>query len=138
MNALHKTWRILVKMGAVLFIWSILFIGAISIFSLVNKNTIYYGNRCNSSLDNSAIDYLNQEEIIAFDYELNCNTLYLDLSVNDTLTKNQIIALLTRISNYYNSIDFNTNTQITAKNTSYLILASLTNDGGVSLSVSEI
>ena len=138
MNALQKTWKTLVKMGAVLFVWSILFIGAISIFSLVNKNTIYYGNRCHSSLDNSAIDYLNQEEIIAFDYELNCNTLYLDLSVNDSLTKNQIIALLTRISNYYNSIDFNTNTQITAKNTSYLILASLANDGGVSLSVSEL
>ena len=32
-----------------------------------------------------AIDYLKQEEIIAFDYELNCNTLYLDLSVKENL-----------------------------------------------------
>lgn len=115
-----------------------MFTGAVSIFSLANRNTIYYGNRCNSFLNEKAISYLNQEEIIAYDYELNCNTLYLDLSVNDDLTKEKIFALLTRISIYYNSINLNLNTQVTAKNNKYLILASLINDGSVSLSVSEI
>ena len=134
---IKKTWKILAKAGAVLFVWAILFVGAISVFSLVNRNTIYYGNRCSSSLNMEAIDYLNQEEIIAYDYEMNCNTLYLDLSVKDELSKGQIIALLTRISNYYNLIQFTVNTQATVKNTTYLVLASLTGDG-VSLSVSEL
>lgn len=115
-----------------------MFAGAVSIFSLVNRDTIYYGGRCNSSLDEKAINYLNQEEIIAYDYELNCNTLYLDLNVDDSLTKDQIIALLTRISTYYNSINFDADTQVIIKNNNYLILANFINDGSVSLSVSEI
>lgn len=138
MKLFFKIWNIFVKLGALFFIWTILLIGAISLFSLTNKGTIYYGNRCNCSLNNNAIKYLNQEEIIAYDYELNCNTLYLDLSVDDKLSKEQIIALLVRISNYYNSIDYNINTQVTIKNTNYLILASIVDNGEVSLSISEL
>jgi len=138
LKIIKSTWKTLVKTGLVVFVWAIMFVSAISIFSLVNKDTIYYGNRCNSTINKKAINYLNQEEIIAYDYELNCNTLYLDLNVNDELSKEKIIALLTRISTYYSSIKLNTNTQVTIKNKNYLILASLINDGSVSLSVSEL
>lgn len=138
MKYFRKIYRFLVKAGLTTFIWSIMLVGAISIFSLVNKNTVYYGNRCFASTNQKAIDYLNQKEIIAYDYELNCNTLYLDLSVRDDLSKEQIITLLTRISTYYSSINYKINKQVTAKNSDYLILASLINDGSVSLSVSEL
>lgn len=115
-----------------------MFIGAISLFSLTNKGTIYYGNRCTSKLNENAITYLRQEEIISYDYEFNCNTLYLDLDVKDELKKDQIIAVLIRISQYYKTIDLSINTQVTIKNASYLILASIIEDGSVSLSVSEL
>lgn len=138
MKFLSKAWQTLVKAGLTLFIWTIMFIGAISLFSLTQKGTIYYGNRCTSTLNKKAIDYLNQEEIIAYDYELNCNTLYLDLNVKDNLNKEKIIALLVRISNYYQSINYIVDTQVTIKNNNYLILASLIEDGTVSLSVSEL
>ncbi len=107
-------------------------------FSLTNRGTVYYGNRCISSIDDKALKYLNQDEIIAYDYELQCNTLYLDLVVDDEITKDESISLLVRIANYYNSIEYNTKAQVTLKNSSYLILASLIGDGTVSLSVSEI
>lgn len=138
LKTLKKTWNLLVKAGLVTFIWAVMFISAVAIFSLVNKNTIYYGNRCSSSINEKAIDYLNQDEIIAYDYELDCNTLYLDINVEDDINKEKIIALLTRISTYYSSINMNINTQATVKNNRYLILASLINDGSVSLSVSEL
>ena len=138
MKTLKKIWKLSVKLGLILFVYFIMFAGAVSIFSLVNRNTIYYGNRCNSSISKKAINYLNQVEIIAYDYELNCNTLYLDLNVIDNLTKEQIIALLTRISTYYSSINLNIDTQAIVKNNSYLILASFIQDGSVSLSVSEV
>ena len=138
MSFFKKTWNILVKAGLVLFLWTVMFVGAISLFSLTQKGTIYYGNRCVSSLNKKAIDYLNQNEIIAYDYELKCNTLYLDLNIIDELDKNQIIAILVRISNYYQSIDFIVDTQVTIKNNKYLILASLVEDGSISLSVSDL
>lgn len=138
MKFLSKAWNFSVKAGLVMFIWTVMLVSAIAIFSLTQKGTVYYGNRCNSYIDQKAIDYLNQEEIIAYDYEFNCNTLYLDLNVKDDLNKDQIIAVLVRISNHYNSLEIDFDTQVTIKNASYLILASLINDGSVSLSVSEI
>lgn len=137
MHLLSKTWNFFVKAGFVVLLYVIMFVGAISLFSVVNKDTVYYGNRCTSILDEQAIDYLNQEEIIAYDYELNCNTLYLDLNVNESLNDKQITALLVRISNYYKTINFSTDTQISIKNSKYLILASLVNYE-VSLSVTKL
>ena len=119
-------------------ILTLMLVGAISLFSLANKNTIYYGNRCHSTLNENSINYLNSDEIIAYDYELNCNTLYLDLNVKDELTKDQIIAVLINISQYYKTINHNIDTQVTIKNANYLILASIIKDGTVSLSVSEL
>jgi len=138
MKFLSKAWNFSVKAGLVMFIWTIMLVSAIAIFSLTQKGKVYYGDRCISSMDQTAIDYLNQDEIISYDYEFNCNTLYLDLYVEDSLNKDQIIALLVRISSHYDSIEINFDTQVTIKNASYLILASLINDGSVSLSVSEI
>lgn len=135
---LKKTWNISVKLGLILFVYFVLFAGAVSVFSLVNKDTIYYGDRCTGTINDNAINYLNQAEIIAYDYELNCNTLYLDVNVVDDLTKEQIIALLTRISTYYSSINLNIDTHATIKNSNYLILANFITDGSISLSVSEI
>lgn len=137
MKYINAIWRFLYKCGLVVFIYLIMFIGSISLVSLTQKGVIYYGDRCNSLLDNKAIDYLKQEEIIAYDYVLQCNTLYLDLNVNDELTDKQITALLVRISSYYKEIDFNVDTQITTKNSKYLILASLINHE-VSLTVSQL
>lgn len=130
-------YKILWKSGAVLLILTIMFVGAISLFSLSQKGKIYYGNRCYLSLDTRAIDYLNQEEIIAYDYDFACNTLYLDLNVDEKISKDSSKALLVRISTYYKSIDFNINTQISLKGNNYLILASLVNEE-VSLSISDL
>ena len=138
MKLFNKGWKFLYKSGAVLFLLAIMFIGSVSLVSLSQKGKVYYGDRCISSLNQKTIEYLNQEEIIAYDYELKCNTLYLDLSSKDDLTKDEMIAILVRISSYYKSIGYTTDTQVTLKNNNYLILASLIEDGSVSLSVSEL
>lgn len=137
MNFYHKLWRFLVNSGLVLFIYFIMFVGSVSLVSLTQKGVVYYGNRCSSSLDKKAISYLNQEEIIAYDYDFNCNTLYLDLNVIDDLSESKIKALLVRISSYYKSINFDVDTQITIKNSKYIALASLVNYE-VSLSISKL
>ena len=137
LKTLKSIWKFSSKCGLVLFTYTLMFIAAISLFSLVNKGTVYYGNRCNSTINQRAIEYLNQEEIIAYDYELNCNTLYLDLNVNDDLNEKQIKTVIIRISNYYKEINFSVDTQIIIKNSKYLILASLVNHE-ISLSVSTL
>ena len=138
MKLLSKIWRFSVKCGASLFLLSIMFAAAVSLVSITQKGKVYYGDRCCSILNPKAIDFLNQKEIIAYDYELNCNTLYLDLNVQDELSKDQIVALLIKISNYYKELKISNNTQATIKNSSYLILANLANDGSLSLSVTQI
>ena len=125
------------KAGLACFTLLILAISAIAIFSITQKGSVYYGNRCVSAIDEKAINYLRQEEIIAYDYDLKCNTLYLDLSVKDELTPKQIVTLLTRISMYYESINTPFITHATVKNTNCFILANLQN-GSVSLSISYI
>lgn len=130
-------YKILWKSGAALIILTIMIVGAISIFSISQKGKIYYGNRCVLSLDNRAIDYLNQNEIIAYDYDFKCNTLYLDLNVEENITKEKSKALLVRISTYYKDINFNSDTQVSLKGSDYLILASLVN-GEVSMTTSSL
>lgn len=137
MITLKTIYKTLWKSGAVLIILTIMLLGAISIFSISQKGKIYYGSRCVLSLDNKAIDYLNQDEIIAYDYDFKCNTLYLDLNVDENITKEKSKALLVRISSYYKSINFNSNTQVSLKGNDYLILASLMN-GEVSMTTSTL
>lgn len=137
MIILKKTWSFCAKAGLSLFILLVMFIGAISLFSISQKGKIYYGNRCISSINKDAIKYLNQNEIISYDYELNCNTLYLDLTLDDSISAENAKALLVRISSYYESINYDTNTQITLKGNNYLIFASLV-DKEITMSISNL
>lgn len=137
MKYISKTWHFLAKCGLVIFIYFLMFVGSVSLVSLTQKGKVYYGNRCNSILNNQAIEYLKQDEIIAYDYELNCNTLYLDLNVDDELNESKIKALLVRIASYYEEINYDIDTQITIKNSKYLVLASLVNYE-ISLSITSL
>ena len=137
LKTIKYIWDLSVKAGLVCFTLATLVVSAISLFSIAQKGSVYYGNRCIAVIDSKAINYLNQEEIIAYDYDLKCNTLYLDLNIKDELNPSQIIALLTRISVYYESINVSFKTHVTVKNATSLILANLQN-GSVSLSISYI
>ena len=125
MYILKSLWKFSYKTGLSLFLITIMFIGAVSLVSLTQKGKVYYGNRCNASINKKALAYLNQDEVISYDYELNCNTLYLDLTLENSITKENAKSLLVRISSYYKSINYNVDTQITLKGNDYMILASL-------------
>ena len=127
MKFLNKVWRFCVKTGCCLFLLLIMFIGAVSLVAITQKGKINYGNRCNCSLNENVISYLNQKEIIAYDYDLQCNTLYLDLVLEENATKETAKSILIRLSSYYKTIEYNVDTQITLKGNNYLILASLVN-----------
>ena len=129
--------RFFANAGFSLFILMIMFVGAISLVAITQKGKINYGNRCHCTLDDSVISYLNQKEIIAYDYELKCNTLYLDLVLEDNTTKDTAKSLLIRLSSHYKDIGYNVNTQITLKGDNYIILASLV-DYEITLSTTDI
>ena len=137
MYILKKLWPFSVKIGTSTFLLCIMFIGAISIFSLTQKGKVYYGKRCNSTMNIDSIDYLNQNEVIAYDYELKCNTLYIDLTLIDTITKENAKALLLRISSYYKNINYTTDTQITLKGKDYLIFASFV-DSEITMNITPL
>ena len=137
MNFFKYIWNFSVKAGLSLFLFTLMFFGAVSLVSITQKGKIYYGNRCDSSLNENAISYLNQDEVISYDYELNCNTLYLDLVLDESVAKDRAKALLIRISSYYKSINYNVDTQVTLKGNDYLILASIVNNE-VSMSVTTL
>lgn len=137
MNFSKKTWNFFSKMGFSLFLLTIMFFGAVSLVSITQKGKVYYGERCNSTLDKKIISYLNQDEIISYDYELNCNTLYLDLTLESSIKKERAHALLVRISSYYKSIDYNVDTQITLKGNDFLIFATLV-DNEITLTSTNI
>ena len=125
MKIAKKLWNTFAKLGFALFSLTLMFIGAVSLVSFTQKGTVYYGNRCTSSINEKAISYLNQEEVISYDYELNCNTLYLDLVLDNSINQDKAKALLVRISSYYETIKYNVDTQISLKGSNYLILASI-------------
>ena len=127
MIIIKKIWKFSVKAGLSLFIISAMFVGAVSLVSLTQKGKVYYGNRCHSISNEKILTFLKQEDIIAYDYELKCNTLYLDLTLQDFMTSENAKALLIRLSDYYDTIEYNVDTQITLKGNDYMILASLVN-----------
>ena len=132
-----KLWKFLYKGGVFLFLLGLMFFGSVSLVSLTQKGKVYYGNRCNSSLDKKTISFLNQEEIISYDYELNCNTLYLDLNVNDHISIENAKTLIIRMSSYYKAINYNVDTQISLKGYDYIILASIVQNE-VTMNVSRL
>ena len=132
-----KLWEFLYKGGVFLFLLGLMFFGSVSLVSLTQKGKVYYGNRCNSSLDKKTISFLNQEEIISYDYELNCNTLYLDLNVNDHISIENAKTLIIRMSSYYKAINYNVDTQISLKGFNYIILASIVQNE-VTMNVSRL
>lgn len=127
MKIFNYIWRFFVKGGQALFLLFLMFIAAISLVGITQKGRINYGSRCHCQLNENILSYLNQKEIIAYDYELNCNTLYLELVLDNTTKKETAKALLVRLSSYYKELNYNVDTQITLKNDIYLILASLVN-----------
>lgn len=137
MNPLKKLWNFSVKAGLSLLILLIMLIASIALVSFTQKDKVYYGNRCISQLNEKVLNYLNQEEVISYDYELNCNTLYLDLTLEDSITKEKARALLVRISSYYKSINYTIDTQITLKGNDYIILASII-DEEVTMSFTQL
>lgn len=137
MKWLATLWKFSYKTGFSLLLLSLMFVSAISLVSLTQKGNIYYGNRCNSVINEKALAFLNQEEIISYDYELNCNTLYLDLNLEESVSINNAKALLVRISSYYKSINYNIDTQVTLKGNNYMILASLV-EQEITMSITNI
>ena len=127
MKILKKLWSFSVKAGLSLFIFTTMFITSVILVSITQKGKINYGNRCISSFDEQIISYLNQKEIISYDYEFKCNTLYLDLTLDEDITKEGAKVLLISLSSYYDEINYNVDTQITVKGDTYLILATLVN-----------
>ena len=136
MKFIKNLWNTSAKIGLSLFLLTVMLIGAISLVSFTQKGKTYYGNRCKASLNEKAISYLNQEEVISYDFELNCNTLYLDLVLDDSITQDNAKALLVRISSYYELIKYAVDTQISAKGDTYLILASIV-DQSLTMSITN-
>lgn len=128
MKTLQKIWFFLSKAGFSLFLLTIMFVGAISLVSITQKGKIYYGNRCLGNINEKALKYLNQDEIISYDYELKCNTLYLDLVLQDDIKEESVKGLLVRISSYFTSINYKIDTHITLKGFDYMILATIVNE----------
>lgn len=137
MKIAKKIWRFCIKGGLSLFLLCIMFSLSVTLVSIAQKGKTNYGRRCYAIQNNDLINFLNQEEIIAYDYELQCNTLYLDLSLNNDITIENAKALLVRISSYYTTINYNVDTQITLKGNNYLILASLV-DKEITMSITHI
>jgi hypothetical protein len=124
---LKKTYSFCVNLGKSIFILITLFVLSTVLISVKEKGNIYYGNRCSATLDNRAINFLKKENLISYDYELNCNTLFLELITENNCSLENHKALLVRIANYYKEINFDINIQITLKNDNYLVLASIVN-----------
>lgn len=137
LKILSKIWNFSVKAGLSLFVLSIMFLSSIVLVSITQKGKIYYGDRCYAFIEEKVISYLNQDEVISYDYDFACNTLYLDLTLNENITKEGAKTLLVRLSSYYDEIEYNVDTQITLKGNDYLILATLI-DKEITMSITTL
>lgn len=136
---MKKTWNILIKSS--LSLLTVFVLGAVSLVlvSLLNTETIMYGDRCRATLNETAIDYLQDiKEIDSYDYNLSCNTLYLDMMVSENIDEGEATTILVSVSYFYKSIDYQPNVQVSLKGSNYILLATFTKEGGVSVTSSLI
>lgn len=137
MKTALKTWSFLKNGGLSLFFLTLLFIFSVILVSITQKGTVYYGNRCITTLNDDIISHLKQYDVISYDYELNCNTLFIDLTLEESASKDTAKTLLIRLSSYYIDKNFNIDTHITLKGINYIIFATLI-DKEITMNITNI
>ena len=137
MKFLKKTLNFFKNGGLSLFFFTLLFILSIILVSITQKGSVYYGNRCVTSINEDIISYIKQDEIISYDYELNCNTLFIDLTVKENTTKEMAKTLLVRLSSYCKDTNYNINTHLTVKGLDYIIFATLI-DNEITMNITNV
>lgn len=137
MNFLNKMWSFFKNGGLSLFFLTLLFVLSVVLVSITQKGTVYYGNRCVVNMPEDIISNLKQDEAISYDYEVRCNTLFIDLTLKEEVLKDGAKALLVRISSYYLDNNYNIDTHVTLKGSDYLIFATLINNE-ITMNITDI
>ena len=75
---MRKLYYFFVIGGKVLFVWMIMFILSISLYSLSIKGKVNYGNRCRVEMDDEVLARYSHEGIELVTSEIKCNTQYLE------------------------------------------------------------
>ena len=75
---MKKLYYFFVTGGKVLFIWMIMLILSISLYSLSIKGKVDYGNRCKFEMGDEVLAQYSHERIELIASEIKCNTQYLE------------------------------------------------------------
>ena len=122
---MKKIYYFFVNSGKVLFIFSFLFLVAISVNSYTIKGKVNYGNRCYVSMDENIVKKFLYEGVDLVDYYLECNTLY--LSYDSKLSENKEIIFLASLSKFLSDNNLECDVQVRVNNKEHLLLATIIN-----------
>ena len=118
-----KTYKLLVNLGKIFFIWFLLFIISISINSFTIKGKANYGNRCNNSMNLSIFDNYKYKSINLISRYSECNTTYLEYE--SELNENDNIVFLVSLSKLLIDKNFNSDIHIIIRCREYQIIATI-------------
>lgn len=122
---MKKIYYFFVNSGKVLFIYSVLFLVAISLNSFAIKGEINYGNRCIANFNKEIIKEFSYEGVELSFYSLECNTY--NLRYISRLSEEKEILFLASLSKFLSDKDIKSDIRLSVINDNHLLLASIVN-----------
>ena len=132
---MKKLYYFFVKSGEILFIWSLLLIISITIYSLTIRGKVNYGNRCYANIDDTFIKEYKYEKIELENSNLECNTYY--LMYTSLLDEANNLKFLLSLSKLLIDNNINLNMHVIIKGDNYQMLSTIV-DYKVSYVISQI
>lgn len=132
---MRKLYYFFVNSGKVVFIWLIMLIVSICLYSLSIKGKVNYGNRCYVQFNDDVIANYNYDGIMLESANLQCNTYYLQYS--SSLNENENLLFLARITKLLYDEDITINVHVIINTKDYVMISTIV-DYKISYTTSNI
>lgn len=120
---MKRIYYFLVNSGKVLFIWMILSVLSVSLYSFTIKGKVNYGDRCYQFFDQTCIKNYQYEGVELQSSNLECNTYY--LSYKSVLEEKENLVFLASLSKLLSDNKINVDVHIIIKCDNYQILSTI-------------
>lgn len=118
-----RIYKFFIKSGQVAFIWVILFVISISLYSITIKGKVNYGDRCYQSINEDVIKSYQYEGVLLNNGYLACNTYYLEYK--SELEEKDNVIFLAAVAKLLSDNDITCDMHIIIKCKDYQIIATI-------------
>ena len=127
-----KIVKLLSNLGGIILFYGLLSFISLVLVILVDKNDNLYGNRCYVKDEYDFKELFKSEEVKEVSYHVGCNTYYVNVYVDENLSKDEIKVLLIKYSLIKQGLNIDTPVEVIV-HASEPYFARLLDEGKISL-----